>query len=48
MRQLFLRNIARARDLDRGTRIRMFTLLSQYRHFRDFVSKPRTLPAEHR
>jgi len=47
MRQLFLRNIARARDLDRGTRIRMFTLLSQYRHFRAFVSKPRTLPAEH-
>ena len=46
MRQLFLRNIARARDLDRGTRIRMFTLLAQYRHFRDFVSKPRTLPAD--
>jgi len=45
VRRLFLRNIARARDLDRGTRIRMFTLLAQYRHFRDFVSKPRTLPA---
>ena len=46
MRRLFWRNIARARDLDRGTRIRMFTLLSQYRHFREFVSRPRTLPAD--
>jgi len=40
MRQLFLRNIAR------GTRIRMFTLLAQYRHFRDFVSRERTLPVD--
>ena len=45
VRRLFWRNIARARDLDRGTRIRMFTLLAQYRHFRDFVTKPRTQPA---
>jgi radical SAM superfamily enzyme YgiQ (UPF0313 family) len=45
VRRLFLRNMRRARDLDRGTRIRMFTLLAQYRHFRDFVTKPRPLPA---
>jgi len=45
VRRLFWRNIARARNLDRGTRIRMFTLLAQYRHFRDFVTKPRTQPA---
>jgi len=45
VRRLFCRNIVRARDLDRGTRIRMFTLLGQYRHFRDFVTKPRTQPA---
>jgi hypothetical protein len=41
VRQLFWRNIVRARDLDRGTRIRMFGLLAQYRHFHAFVNKPR-------
>jgi radical SAM superfamily enzyme YgiQ (UPF0313 family) len=46
VRRLFWRNIVRARDLDRGTRIRMFTLLAHYRHFRDFVTKPRKLPAD--
>ncbi|MBW2276341.1 MAG: DUF4070 domain-containing protein [Deltaproteobacteria bacterium] len=45
VRRLFLRNMKRARYLDSGTRIRMFTLLAQYRHFRDFVTKPRQLPA---
>ncbi len=44
VRRLFWRNIARARYLDRGTRIRMFGLLAQYRHFRTFVTKPRSLP----
>ncbi len=44
VRQLFWRNIIRARDLDRGTRIRMFGLLAQYRHFHAFVTKPRSLP----
>ena len=41
VRQLFWRNIVRARDLDRSTRIRMFGLLAQYRHFHAFVNKPR-------
>jgi radical SAM superfamily enzyme YgiQ (UPF0313 family) len=44
VRRLFLRNIGRARKMDRGTRIRLFTLLAQYRHFRDFVTRPRRLP----
>jgi radical SAM superfamily enzyme YgiQ (UPF0313 family) len=46
MRRLFWRNVVRARDLDRGTRIRMFTLLCQYRHFHDFVSQPRAPSAD--
>jgi radical SAM superfamily enzyme YgiQ (UPF0313 family) len=45
VRRLFLRNMKRARHLDSGKRTRMFTLLAQYRHFRDFVTRPRQLPA---
>jgi len=44
VRRLFLRNMGRARRMDRGRRIRMFTLLAQYRHFRDFVTRPRRIP----
>ncbi len=46
VRRLFLRNVARARDLDRGTRVRMFSLLAQYRHFHEFVTRSRALSAD--
>ena len=46
VRRLFLRNVARARDLDRGTRVRMFSLLAQYRHFHDFVTRSQKLSAD--